>query len=115
MAENTQQQLLEQAQAYQQQIQGVVSQKEALNLQMMEVKKALEEIGKSEETELYKLSGPVLIKAKKADVEKELKERQESIELRVKTLEKSESRIKEKIEELRKKLTESSKPDVNAG
>lgn len=109
------QHLLEQAQVYQQQIQGVITQKETLKMQVMEIDKALEELGKSKETEVYKLSGPVLIKTKKSDAEKDLKEKKETVDLRVKSLEKSEARLKEKIEELRKKLTESSKPSVKAG
>ena len=107
MSDDTQK-LLEQAQVYQQQMQGIIAQKEAMNLQLLEMTRALEELGKSKETEVYKLSGPVLIKAKKAEVEKDLKEKKETLDLRVKSLEKSEARIKEKVEELRKKLTEAS-------
>ncbi len=112
---NETQQLLEQAQVYQQQIQGIITQKETMNMQLLEMKNALEELEKSKETEVYKLSGPVLIKAKKTEVEKDLKEKKEMIEVRVKTLEKSEARIKGRIEELRHKLTEVSKPSVKAG
>lgn len=109
------QKLLEQAQVYQQQMQGVITQKEALNMQLMEITKALEELEKSKETEVYKLAGPVLIKTKKAEAEKELNEKKDTIGLRVKTLEKSETRLKEKVEELRKKLTDASRPSVKAG
>ncbi len=112
---NETQQLLEQAQVYQQQIQGIITQKETMNMQLLEMKNALEELEKSKETEVYKLSGPVLIKAKKTEVEKDLKEKKEIIGVRVKTLEKSEARIKAKIEELRHKLTEVSKPRAKAG
>ena len=112
---NETQQLLEQAQVYQQQIQGIITQKETMNMQLLEMKNALEELEKSKETEVYKLSGPVLIKAKKTEVEKDLKEKKESIEVRVKTLEKSEARIKDRIEKLRHKLTEVSKPSAKAG
>ena len=114
MTEDTQK-LLEQAQVYQQQIQGLIAQKETMKMQLLEMKKALEELEKSKETEVFKLSGPVLIKEKKAEVEKDLKEKVEGLDVRVKTLQKSEDRIKEKIEELRKKLTEESKPSVKAG
>jgi prefoldin beta subunit len=109
------QKLLEQAQVYQQQMQGVITQKEALSMQAMEIARALEELKKSKETEVYKLSGPVLIKSNKADVEKDLKEKKETIDLRIKTLEKSETRLKEKVEELRKKLTDASRSGVKAG
>ncbi|GEM_PF-759313 len=109
------QQLLEQAQTYQQQMQGIIAQKEAMKMQLLEMNKALEELGKSKETEVYRLSGPVLIKEKKTAVEKDLKENVEALEARQKAMEKSEARIKEKIEELRKKLTDAASSPQKAG
>jgi prefoldin beta subunit len=98
------QQLLSNAQAYQQQIQGILVQKETLNLQLIEIKRALEELENSKETEVYKISGPILIKARKADAKKGLKEKKEVIDLRIKSLEKSENRLKEKFEEIKNRL-----------
>ena len=99
------QQVLGQAQVYQQQMQSILSQKETLKLQQMEIKKALEEIGKAKEEHLYKASGPILIKSSKEDVKKELSEKDEFITTRLQTLERSEKKVKEKIEELREKLS----------
>jgi len=98
------QQLLMQAQAYQQQIQNIVTQKETLKLQEMEIKKALEELEKTQEKNVYKNSGPILVKTTKEEVTKNLKDKQELIEARIKTLEKNEQKVKEKIDELREKL-----------
>ena len=97
---------------YQQQIQTVLAQKEALTLQVAEIKRALEELGKTKETEVYKLAGPVLIKTKLADVKKDLEVKEKTIGLRLKTLETSEKKIMEKLEELRKKLLKSEEPKV---
>lgn len=99
------QQLLNQAQAYQQQLQAILTQKETLNFQLMEIKKALEEMEKSSEKEIYRISGPILIKTNKEETKKDLKEKEELINLRVKTLEKSEAKIKSQIEGLRAKLS----------
>ncbi len=86
-------------------MQSVVMQKEALSVQANEIGNALEEVGKAgEKQELYKVSGPVLIKSTKQDIEKDLKEKKELLELKIKTLEKSEKRIKERMDELREKL-----------
>ena len=60
-------QLLGQAQMYQQQMQSIIAQKKAMDLQIMEIKKTLEELEKVKETEVYKISGPVMIKIKKSD------------------------------------------------
>jgi len=99
------QQMLNQAQLYQQQMQGLLLQRESLNMQMLEVKRALEELEKTEQTEVYKASGPILIKTTKEEVKKELAEKQELINLRLKTLEKGEKKIKERFEEIRGKLS----------
>jgi prefoldin beta subunit len=99
------QQILVQAQAFQQQMQSILSQKETLRIQQIEIKKALEEMEKSAEASVYKASGPILIKSPKEDVKKELSEKDEFISTRLQTLERSEKKVKEKIEELREKLS----------
>ena len=109
------QQLLGQANAYQQQIQSFMVQKESLNMQLMEINKAVEDLEKSKETEVYKISGPVLIKTKKADAKKDLKDKQDLIKMRLESIEKNEKRIKDKIEELRGKLSESTGSEKAAG
>ena len=100
-------QLLNQAQLYQQQIQTILTQKAALTLELNEINKALEEIEKTDEKSVLKVSGPILIKMGTEDIKKELNEKKDMINLRVKTIEKQELRLKEKIEELRSKLMKS--------
>ena len=100
------QQLLMQAQVYQQQMQNILAQKEALRVQEMEIKKASDELEKSKESSVYKISGTILIKASRTEVSKDLKDKQETIGTRMATLEKSESSIKDRIEDIRKKLGE---------
>ena len=99
------QHLLGQAQVYQQQMQSIMAQKETLKVQQLDIKRALEEIGKSAEGQVYKASGPILIKSSAEDVKKELSEKDEFITTRLQTLERSEKKVKEKIEELREKLS----------
>ncbi len=89
----------------QQQLQGIMTQREATGLQIMEIKKALEELGKTKEKEVYKVAGPILVKAGKAEVVKDLREREESLEVRLKTLEKEEKRIKIRIDDIKEQLT----------
>jgi prefoldin beta subunit len=99
------QQLLMQAQLYQQQMQSIMTQKETLKVQQLEIKKALEEMEKSAEAHVYKASGPILIKSPKEDVKKDLADKDEFIKTRLQTLERSEKKVKEKIDELREKLS----------
>ena len=100
-AQNT----LMQAQAYQQQVQGILMQKENITLQLAEIKKALDELAKTKETEIFKMSGPILIKASKAAVKKELSEKQDLLNMRAKTLDKTEKKAQDKLGELKGKLS----------
>ena len=93
------QQILMELQTFQQQMQTVLMQKESLSIQNMEIEKALEELGKSEHDDVYKAVGPILIKSTKKDLTKELNEKKETIDLRVKSLQKQETRLKDKLKE----------------
>jgi len=105
MTSKQSQELLNQAQLYQQQIQGIAIQKETFSMQLIEITKALDELEKSKGDGLYKVSGPILIKSEKGELKKELEEKKELISVKLKTLEKSEQRIKERIDGLKEKLT----------
>jgi len=98
------QQILVQAQAFQQQMQSILGQKENLKIQQLEIKRALEEIGKTTEQHVYKAVGAIIIKSSKDEVKKELDDRNDFITTRLQTLERSEKKVKEKIDELREKL-----------
>ncbi len=97
-------QLLGQAQLYSQQMQNIVTQKTALAIELSEIKRALDEMKKTKEKSVFRLSGTILIKTDTADVKKDLEEKENMISLRAKTLEKQEARVKERLEELRTRL-----------
>lgn len=104
MVSKQEQQLIAQAQVYQQQMQILSAQKEALNAQSSEIKKALEELKKTAEKEVYRIAGPVLIKDKKTAVIDFISEKQKVIDAQMKRIETNEKRIKEKVDELVGKL-----------
>ena len=98
--QNVQEQL-NQFQQVQQQAQSVAMQKQTVNLQINESKKALDELSKtSDDQEVYKTAGSLLIKTTKAESESELKDSIEMLEIRAKTIEKQEKRIANRLEEL---------------
>lgn len=105
MNQDEAQSLLAQAQVYQQQMQEVITKKETLKMQLMEVENALKEISGGKEHTVYKVSGPIIIKKPAAEIIKELSEKKETAALHIKTLESGEARIKKQIEALREKLT----------
>ena len=98
------QQTLIELQTFQQQMQTVILQKESLSIQNMEIEKALEELEKTEHDEVFKTVGPVLIKSTRKALTEELKEKQETIDVRLKSLQKQEDRIKEKLKESQEKF-----------
>lgn len=100
------QQILIELQTFQQQMQTVLIQKESLNIQNMEIDKALEELKKATTEDVYKAVGPILIKSTKKDLEKELTEKKETVDLRLKSLQKQEDRLKEKLKESQERFEE---------
>ncbi len=67
-----------------------------------ELEKAIEEAEKS--TEIYRTIGPILVKVEKERIEKELEEEKEEIDIKLKTLESQEERIKGKIKDAQEKF-----------
>ena len=92
-----------QFQQLRQQLQQVISQEEQLNMQMMETSKALEEL-KTAKDEVYKIAGTILIKSDKAKVESGLKDQKEEAEVKIRTLQKHEKTLKDKLQSLQAEL-----------
>jgi len=91
----------------QQNLQAILMQKQQVEVEIVEIDKALEELKKtSAEDSVYKTAGPVLIKAKRDDVVKELEEKKELSNTRVMVLTKQETRVKENLKELQTKIDE---------
>jgi len=101
------QKYLMELQTIQAQLQNIAMQKETFTIQNIEIEKALEELEKADDNEdVFKAVGPVLIKTKKIDMVSELKEKKETAEVRLKSLEKQESDLQKKIQEGQQKLQE---------
>lgn len=99
------QNLVAQLQQIQQQLQIVVTQKAQVEAMLEEAKQALEELQKvGEDVTIYKAVGSILVREAKTKVVQELTERKESLEIRIKTLERQEERLRERFAELQKKL-----------
>lgn len=100
------QHLLMQLQAYQQQTQALAMQMQQFEIQSMELDAALEElVSESAPDEVFKSAGPILVKRKKDEVEKELKDDREIVKVRIDALKKQENRLREKMKELSAKLS----------
>ncbi len=94
------QKLAEQFQLYQQQYQSILLQKEQIRLQQLELEKALEELETAKTDKAYKISGPIMIKKDLEDLKKELQEKKEDMDLRLKTLSRAEEKVVSKLKEM---------------
>ncbi|ALV63098.1 Prefoldin beta subunit [Thermococcus sp. 2319x1] len=100
--------LLGQLENYQQQLQLVIQQKQRIQVELNDAKKALEEIEKVEdETPIYKTVGTLIVRATKAKALEELKEKVETLEVRLRALERQEQKLNEKIKELTQQIQSS--------
>jgi prefoldin beta subunit len=83
----------------------VATNRQQLQLQLAEVNEALKELGSVDDSApVYKVAGSIIVAKKKNDVLNELNSLKESLEIRIKTLEKQEELLKKQLEELEKKL-----------
>jgi len=97
--------LLGQLESYQQQIQLVIQQKQRVQVELNDAKKALEEIEKTEEgIPIYKTVGTLIVKSTKSKALEEVKEKVETLEVRLKALERQEQKLNEKIKELTQQI-----------
>ena len=96
---------LAQLQQVQQQAQALMQQKSQVEMILHETERALEEIKKADESAvIYKAAGELLIKAKKDEVEKDLEEKKDSLEIRMKSLARQEERIQAKFQQLQDQI-----------
>jgi prefoldin beta subunit len=99
------QQRLLRLQQLQQTLQGVLTQKQQLELQLTDVEQALSELEKlADSAVIYKSIGSLLVKSEKAKVTTELNERKELLNMRINVLGKQEERLRTQVKGLQEKL-----------
>ena len=94
---------IEQMQLFEQNAQNFLMQKQQQQTKLLEIENAYDELKKSKD-QVYKIVGPVMIQSNKVDLTKELDVKKEMIELRIKSIEKQENLIKQKIQDLQKEV-----------
>ncbi|MFQ5999189.1 MAG: prefoldin subunit beta [Candidatus Bathyarchaeia archaeon] len=105
------QQRLLRLQQLQQTLQGVLTQKQQLELELSEVEQALSELEKlSDAAIIYKSIGSLLVKSKKRKVTTELNERKDLLNMRINVLGKQEERLRTQVRDLQEKLQRDLRP-----
>lgn len=97
-------------QMLEQNLQNILMQKQAFQLELSEVENALEELTKNN-GEVFKISGNIMIKSSKENVLKDLKQKKDLISLRLKSLDSQEKNLSATSENLRKKVLAVMKKD----
>jgi len=100
-----------QLQLLQQNIQNVLVQKQQFQQELLEIESALKELPSS--TQSYQIIGKLMIAKDKEALLKDLEERKEIIDLRIKNFDKQEKQLKESLEETQKKALEELKQADN--
>lgn len=100
MADTNGDDALAQLQLLEQNRQQFLMQKHQLQLQLNEIDSALEQLKDAKES--YKIIANVMVSAKPAELQKDLLQKKEVVELRIKTLEKQDTRFAEKAATLQK-------------
>jgi prefoldin beta subunit len=98
-------------QQLQQTLQNVLTQKQQVEVELLEVDQALGELEKTaDDGVIYKSVGSLLIKTEKLKVTEELKEKKELSNMRISVLGKQEERLRTQIKELNEKLQKELRP-----
>jgi len=87
-------------QILEQNYQAIFMQKQSIQIELGETNTALEEIEKSKET-IFRVIGQVMLKTDKENIKKELKEKKDFLEMRVKSIDKQEVDLRGNIERIR--------------
>lgn len=96
--------IIEEMQAVQYRIHVYLSQKQNLELKLQEIEMAMEELKGSKEGNAYKIVGPIMIKKEKENLIKELENKKNLLELRIKAYEKQIEKLNKRMKELQEKL-----------
>ncbi len=101
------QQELVKLQQLQAQLSQVLTEKELLRQELRDIERTLSVLKDlPQDAELYRSTGHILVRVSKDDVEKELNERKELVELRLKTLEKQESMLRQQLSQVQSKVNQ---------
>jgi len=94
---------IQELQMLDQNLQNILLQKQAFQIELRETQAALKELEKSGE-EVFKIIGQLMIKTDKKDMKEELVTKEKMIDLRIKSFEKQEHALSEKFGDLQREV-----------
>ena len=102
-------QKISQLQMFEQSLQSFLGQKQQFQVQLVEVESALGELQNTEKA--YKIVGNIMVEADKSELKSELQSRKEMLELRIKTMERQESQVRERASKLQSEILKKRKKE----
>ena len=100
---NAQENKIQEMQILEQNLQNIIMQKQAFQMELYETESALIEIKKSGD-EIFKIVGQLMIKSDKSKILEELLEKEKLLNLRLNSIEKQENSMSKKLSEFRDEL-----------
>ena len=94
--------MLNQLQNLEQNINSIIAQKQQFQAQGLEVENALSQMEDS--SKVFQIIGNIMVVTSKSKLKKELNEKKEIIDLRLKTIDKQEDKLRAKATELQKEV-----------
>jgi len=91
-----------QLQMFEQSLQNFLGQKQQFQVQLVEVESALSELDSTDKA--YKIVGNIMVESDKSELKSDLQSKKEMLELRIKTMEKQESQVREKASQLQSEI-----------
>ena len=91
---------IQELQILEQNFQALLMQKQNFQIELTEVTTAIEEVQNSKD-DVFKIIGQVMVKSNKDSLKKELHEKRELLDLRMKAIEKQENTLRDTVERLK--------------
>ena len=91
-----------QLQMFEQSLQSFLGQKQQFQIQLVEVDSALNELENTGKA--YKIIGNLMVESDKNELKSDLQSKKEMLELRIKTMDKQESQVREKASKLQSEI-----------
>ncbi len=89
-------------QLLEQNLQNINMQKQTFQSQLLETENAMSELGNVKEA--YKIIGQIMVASKKEDLKRELNQKKEILDLRIKALDKQENELRDKASALQSEI-----------
>jgi len=99
---------IQQMQFFQENLQSILMQKQAFQMELNETISALKEVEKSNE-DVYKLIGQLMIKISSQKILEELKNKEKILQIRLKKLEEQEENLNSEVKKIRDEIIKDSK------